>query len=545
MTSEKDIKEQRDRFLAFAFAGADLMLEVDAHGRIQYALGAAKGLTGSADDGLTGKNVSEIFAPRDRGLVASLRTRAKVGVRFGPILVNLNEGHTSLRKAMLSGVAMPDKEGTIYLIMSKGSLSQVADAKHERSTSESTLLDKTSFASAALEVIVASDTLGQKLGMTFVDLPEGNAFKGKIGTERWTSFRDDIATMLRTYAADGRTAAALDDGRFGVVHAENVKADSIRLDIEALSRDADPDKKGIVAATSQVNLSDDTLSERELARAVMYTINQFEKQGSTFNILSLEKGFEDFLSQNAQKISDFKQVINQSRFDLKFQPIVNLDSGGVAYYEALVRFADGKSPYESIVFCEDVGLSPELDLAICGKVINYLVFNAPSMDVKVSVNLSGISVQNDRFVEKLRNKLEPHLKTNIPKRMIFEITESSQITDLDKVNDFVKALQDDGFKVSLDDFGAGSASFQYLHKLHVDAIKIDGQYIMNILTSGRDQAMLTNLVRMCADLNVGVVAERIETKEQVALLKKMGVAMGQGYFFAKPLDEPKYLMKPH
>jgi EAL domain-containing protein (putative c-di-GMP-specific phosphodiesterase class I) len=160
--------------------------------------------------------------------------------------------------------------------------------------------------------------------------------------------------------------------------------------------------------------------------------------------------------------------------------------------------------------------------------------------VKVSVNLSGISIQNERFVAKLRNKLEPHLKTDIPKRLVFEITESSKINDLDKVNHFVKALQDDGFKIALDDFGAGSASFQYLHKIHVDAVKIDGVYIMNILQNERDRTMVANLVRMCKDLKVGVVAERIETKEHADLLKTLGVELGQGYYFAKPLDEPAY-----
>lgn len=542
MSSDKDLKDQRDRFLAFAFAGADLMLEVDAEGKILYALGAAKGMTGSTDASLTGKNVADIFASRDRGLITSLRGRAKPGQRIGPVLVNLNEDHTSFRKAMLAGVTMPDRPNIMFMTLSRGTLAQVAESRRERDNSENAMLDKDTFANAALEMMAASDMLGQKLGMTFVDLPGAKDFKGKIGAEKWSGFRDTVSTMLRSYAADGRTAAALDDGRFGVVHGAGIEAASIQKDIEALSRAADPEKKGIAAAAKKVDLNDDTLSERELANAVMYTINQFEKQGKDFSILSLEAGFETFLEANAQKISEFKTIINQSRFDLKFQPIVDLKTGEAAHYEVLVRFADGKSPYEAIVFCEDVGLSPELDLAICGKVINYLVFNAPK-NVRVSVNLSGISIQNERFIDKLRNKLEPHLKGDIPKRLIFEITESSKINDLDKVNKFVQALQDDGFKIELDDFGAGSASFQYLHKIHVDAVKIDGAYIMNITKSERDKSMVASLVRMCADLKVGVVAERVETREHADLLKSIGVDLGQGYYFAKPLDEPVYKPK--
>ena len=541
MTSSKDFKEQRDTFLAFAFAGADLMLEVDPQGHIAFAVGAAKGFTGSSDGALTGKDFGEIFAPRDRGLVSTLRSRAKMGQRFGPVLVNLNEEHTHFRKAMLSGVSMPDKPGTVYLTLAKGSISQLAESKNERATAETALLDKDAFASAALELISASDTLGQKLGMTFVDLPNADGFKGKVGTAQWQGFKDNVSTLLRSYAADGRTAAMLNDGRFGVVHGEGVDTNTIQKSIENLSREADPDKKGLTAQTTKVDLNDDTLSERELASAVMYTIHQFEKQGGALNVLSLESGFDGFIEQNAQKISEFKTIINQQRFDLKYQPIVDLQTGEVSYYEALVRFEGGKSPYDAIIFCEEVGLSPELDLAICSKVLNFMIFKEKK--VKVSVNLSGASIQNERFIAKLQSKLEPHLKTDIPSRLIFEITESSKINDLDKVNTFVRALQDDGFKISLDDFGAGSASFQYLNKIHVDCVKIDGLYIDNILKSDRDRTMITNLVRMCRDLKVSVVAERVETKEHVAALKSMGVELGQGYYFAKPLDEPNYKPK--
>ncbi|MCB1537669.1 MAG: EAL domain-containing protein [Rhodospirillales bacterium] len=538
-----DIKDQRDRFLAFAFAGADLMIEVDADGTVLYALGATKGMTGSADGTLTGRKLGDIFAPRDRGLVSTLCGRAKPGQRFGPVLVNLNDEHTSFRKAMLSGLSMPDRPGRVFLTLSKGTIAQVAESKAERASSEAALMDAESFAAAALDVIAASDTLGQSVGMTLVDMPQVGDFKNRIGAERWSTFRESVSIMLRSYAADGRTAGTMGDGRFGVVHGTNVTADAIRADIESLALDSDPENRGTAAEANEIDLDNDTLSERELAKALMYTINQFEKQGQGLTLNNLQKGFESFLESNAQKISEFKTIINQSRFDLKFQPIVDLATGEPAYYEALVRFDGNKSPYDSIVFCEDVGLSPELDLAICGKIINYLVFNSKGKKFKVSVNLSGVSIQNQRFIDKLRNKLEPHLKSDIPSRLIFEITESSQITDLDKVNTFVRALQDDGFKVSLDDFGAGAASFQYLHKIHVDSVKIDGQYITNILSSDRDRSMISNLVRMCADLDVSVVAERVETREQADALRAMNVALGQGYYFAKPLDEPDYQTK--
>ncbi len=108
------------------------------------------------------------------------------------------------------------------------------------------------------------------------------------------------------------------------------------------------------------------------------------------------------------------------------------------------------------------------------------------------------------------------------------------------VNNFIGILQERGFKVCLDDFGAGSASFQYLQKLHVDYLKIDGQYTRKLLTSQRDAVMVKNLARMCADLGVTVIAEFVETRGQASLLREMGVPLAQGFLYSKPLLKPDF-----
>ena len=123
---------------------------------------------------------------------------------------------------------------------------------------------------------------------------------------------------------------------------------------------------------------------------------------------------------------------------------------------------------------------------------------------------------------------------------MFEITESTTIQDLDMVNHFIRILQDEGYKVCLDDFGAGSASFQYLHQLNVDYVKIDGSYTRKLLSSERDAIMLKNLSQMCMDLNIKVIAEMVEQEEQAERLRNMGIGYGQGYLFGKAKPSPEY-----
>lgn len=147
-------------------------------------------------------------------------------------------------------------------------------------------------------------------------------------------------------------------------------------------------------------------------------------------------------------------------------------------------------------------------------------------------------MQNPKFIEELRK-----LTRSVPglsELIMFEITESANISDLDFVNNFIGELHDDGFKVCLDDFGAGSASFQYLHKLNVDYVKLDGEYVKDILTNKRNQTMIKSMAGLCADLGISMVAERVETEKEAALLRSLQVQYGQGYWFGKPAATPEY-----
>ena len=544
----QELKDQRDRFLAFAFASADILIETDAKNySVLFSIGAVKGLTAN-NDSLNGTDFLDIFAKRDHPLIKALKNRYRPGQRFGPVLVNLKEsldqlGNAQSRTALLSGMILPTLPDNIYFALSKAQPGLMANAEKARESIQNEMVAADKFADAAMKALEESEVSGTKLGMTFIDLPGSENFKQRIGAEQWSSLNENISGILRAFAADGKTAAMLDNGRYGVVHDANVSPDQIRQELEYAAAESDPDSIGLKASAQTVDISEEGLNPHEMAKAMVYTINKFASKAGNFDITSLKSGFEDFLGTNAKAITDYKTIINQQRFELKYQPIVDLSTGDVAYYEVLVRFEAGQSPFQAIEFIEDVGLSPELDLAICGRAINYLIYQNKNKDLKLSVNLSGVSVQDKKFIAKLRYKLEPHLKTNIAKQIIFEITESSEIKDLDQVNEFIKALQDDGFKVALDDFGAGAASFQYLQKLHVDAIKIDGQYIKTLLESKRDQSMIRNLVRMCQDLDIKVVGEFVETKEIATMLKSMGVDYGQGYYFAKPLDEPSAIAK--
>jgi len=144
-------------------------------------------------------------------------------------------------------------------------------------------------------------------------------------------------------------------------------------------------------------------------------------------------------------------------------------------------------------------------------------------------------LESDNFIDSLQSLLmeNPELREHIG----LEITETSQIKDLVRADRILQMFRRNGIQISLDDMGAGAASFEYIRALTVDFVKIDGAYVRDVLKNQRDAAILKCMSRLCSDLKMGTIAEMVETKEQMLLLKQMGVDYGQGWLFSKPVDK--------
>lgn len=530
-------KQQRDRFLAFSFASADLFIEVAPDETVAYALGAASSLTGIDANAMKGEKWFNLFSPSDRILISNMKDQAKMASRCGPLLVKLDEKFGGGRQAILTGIRMPDHDN-FYMTIGFTSvlMSQYAQATQPNQNRE--LLDKDGFIIAAQDALGLAKSLGQDLELMLVNIEEIKTAQKRFGPDLWADFSDRVKNLLNSKSIDGQAAAQIMEGRYSIIHDSTFDHEALKQEIAALSQELDPEGKGFDVETKSVTADLSLISERDTTKALIYTINEFERKGTTLSIESLNSGFKAYVSANAQKIVQFKTMVEQLNFDLHFQPIVNFHSGELSHFEMLSRFKDAGSTHEWIIFGEDIGMAADLDIAVCERAINYLLYKASGRRTKFAINLSGQSMQNEQFFRTLHAKLA--LNKELADRIIFEITESTNMQNLDMASGFIQTLQNDGFKVCLDDFGAGSGSFQYLHKLPVDYVKIDGSYTRKILTSDRDSIMVKNLVQMCHDLDVKVIAEMIESDDQAQALRTLGIDYGQGYLFGKPSAKPEY-----
>jgi EAL domain-containing protein (putative c-di-GMP-specific phosphodiesterase class I) len=203
------------------------------------------------------------------------------------------------------------------------------------------------------------------------------------------------------------------------------------------------------------------------------------------------------------------------------------------HYEVLLRFADGKSPFEDIQFAEQINTIHEVDLAVTqGAVARLQEATARNQNLSLAVNMSARSLLNDTFLsmfEELADKMG-----DVRDRLIIEITESAKLEDLAKAARAVDRLTARGHHICLDDFGAGASSLSYLQKLIVGYVKIDGGYVRGIPDQARERAIIQGVLATCKSLGILTVAEMVEREEQHKVLQDLGVTLGQGWLYGRP-----------
>lgn len=527
-----DIKTQRDRFLAFAFAGADFLIEVNQSGKILFSMGATKSMTGKADKALLSTNFLDLFSDDDSSLLKTMHSKSKAGNKQGPYLVSIRpetkDGEAS--KAFISGFSMPGNP-SLFLAVSKGDKLLRILGFEKDSNAKDKIADAKAFETLIQKKIPELIAKNQNGNLTMLEIGNMQHYQKKLDSNSWHDFMSQIGEAVMAASIDGETAASLNDGKYVVL--QDAQAGNTSVLEGKLAEIAKTFNLGDVFSVKSKTVEGDlpSLSEREATRAIIYTMNQMEKHGLDKSPDDLKKSFQQYLEENTHKIKTVKSLVAHQKFRVHFQPIVSLETTHVVHHEVLMRFEDQKSPYELIVLGEDAGIAPDIDISVCRQTLKYADQNSKNNIGKLAVNISGSSIQNPVFIDTLFQTLQQYPQA--ARHLMFEITESSNIQQLDMVDQFIQKLRAHGHKVCLDDFGAGAASFQYLHKLHVDGVKIDGAYTKSILSSPRDATMIRNLTQMCHELDIFVVAEMVETEDQAKYLRDIGVDKGQGWLFGK------------
>lgn len=235
------------------------------------------------------------------------------------------------------------------------------------------------------------------------------------------------------------------------------------------------------------------------------------------------------LPGGGDRLPGVEAVIKGRRFDLVYQPIVQLDTGKISGFEALCRFHDGQSPAGWFRRCRALGLAGPMDLAVLEKALDDVERLPPGY---LSVNFSSATLADFGALRDVFTAIEPS------RAIMVELTEDAMVHDYEAVADSLRLLRDRRVLLAVDDAGAGYSTFQHILRLRPDIIKLDRSVTSGIHHDPGRRAQTNAVAIFARDIGASVVAEGIESEEDVNALRLSGVSVGQGFWLAKPASLP-------
>ncbi len=237
---------------------------------------------------------------------------------------------------------------------------------------------------------------------------------------------------------------------------------------------------------------------------------------------------------------DLRKALELDQLSLLYQPKFDAMSEKMCGFEALIRWHHPErgliSPVRFIPLAEETGLiAPITEWVLqtaCQQAKHWQDSGLTAFSM--AVNLSAFSLKRNSAVEMVRQALD---STGLPSTTLeLELTESMLIENDNTVGESLQSFKDLGISIAIDDFGTGYSSLSYLHRFPVNVLKIDRSFVWNMNRSPNDLAMVTAIIAMAKSLDMKVVAEGVETREQLDSLKKCGCNIIQGYYFSKPIN---------
>ncbi|NJN30996.1 MAG: EAL domain-containing protein [Synechococcales cyanobacterium RM1_1_8] len=387
----------------------------------------------------------------------------------------------------------------------------------------------------------------QPFAVLFIDLDRFKLVNDSLGHAWGDQFLIAIAEKLRQCLRPCDTVARLGGDEFTILlDNSQANADTIQIANRILSTLEKPVRLGdrylftsasigIAFSHSRYAQASELLRDADIAmyRAKSsgrgrYAIFDQDMHAETLQLLQIE--------------NDLRTALEQGHFSLYYQPIVNLANGSLAGFESLVRWHHPHRgvimPSEFIPIAEDTGLIVALGEWVlrqsCQQLYNWQQqYPQPSQDLIISVNLAGQQLQETNLVAVIDQIL---IDTGLDGRCLkLELTESTLVENVEAIVKTLTYLRDRHIQLSIDDFGTGYSSLSYLHRFPVSTLKIDRAFVEQMMGDGENFEIIRTIRALAQSLGMKVVAEGIETPEQLARLTSLGCELGQGYYFSKPV----------
>ena len=551
------LKESERRFRESVDLLPQSVFETDRHGRVVFWNRCALDLSGySAEDIAGSLMLSQLFAVEEGERLQEVFQQVMSGQRLINSQFTLRKKDGSTLPVLISADSMAS-QGQIIGI--RGSIVDIS----ERVQTEATLRQN----EARLNYLAYHDTLtdlpnralfqdrlehalararrfGSQLALLIIDIDRFKNFNDSLGHEMGDQVLWKVACQLRNGLREVDTLARIGGDEFVIVM-ENVasQADVITVAKKVLSLLVQPIslRAHQLFLTASIGISlypqngEDVSSLMRKADRAMHQAKN--KGGDCFSFLSDET--DDVVEERLFLENDLRQAVDRHELLLHYQPQVDLASGRLVGVEALVRWQHAErgmiSPGAFIPLAEDTGLIVSIGewvlRAAC--IQGKLWQQAGLPPIRGAVNISTWQVRQPDFVDMVEGILEE--SGFDPQLLELEITESAVMDNVPEAVRILNIFQQRGISLAMDDFGTGYSSLSCLQRLPLSKLKIDRSFIREVTSNANDAALTSSVIALGRTMGLGVVAEGVETEEQLQFLQQIDCAQVQGFLFSKPL----------
>lgn len=525
------------RFAALAFCRADILFQVSQDLKVKFCTGPAHAFFGKSENNLIGIDFLDFIHPDDKSIVNDIFRVKSRDARVDDLIVRAITPSNSNAEIAISGYRVPDFDNDYFLaikIAPKQTI-PVGRSPEDRDT-DSGVLNNEAFVDAATQRVRSYEAAGGKPKVSMINIGDLTDAGIAAGSAEEAEVLKAIGQTLSQQSLGGDTAGRIDDENFSIVHGDDVDALGLSEKISNAMSAVAPNAKSFVPKVATVDAKVGGMDDKQLAKAMLYSLQEFTKHDGELPDGDLNSILEKKMSENVKDIERFKKICADGSFDLVYMPVASLKDGHTHHFEALTRFRDdaGESPFQLITLAEEVGVISDFDLAVAKRAIQTAeAAKKLGPFTPIAINVSGHSISDPEFCEELKKLLTE--KYGYEEHISLEITESAEIKDLQGVNDAIQRFRRMGFKVALDDFGAGAASFDYLNSFDVDTVKFDGPVVKRAVATKKGKAFLASMATLCHEIEVETIAEMVEDQALADFLEQCGIELGQGWHFGKPM----------
>ncbi|MFT6540838.1 MAG: diguanylate cyclase (GGDEF)-like protein/PAS domain S-box-containing protein [Thalassolituus sp.] len=549
----QSLKTSEERFRKLTALSPVGIFQVDPDQRLRYVNQRWRDIHGVTNEQPDLQDWFEMISPRDMVNVHETWNRMVMeqeSIALEIRLVRSDQSHTWIH---LMASALHDRDGALLGYL--GAISDISELKAAQIQMETLafydpltgLANRRLFKNRLENSVKSVLRSGQSMALMFLDMDQFKRVNDTLGHDAGDILLKEVSNRLSNTVRENDTVSRVGGDEFTILLTDirgvkdvRVVADKI---LKSLAKPIRVKGQDIITSVSigitmTPEDSTDINTLMKNADLAMYSAKEHGRNNYQFFSEEMNHSILEHLALE----KEISEALQRDQFRLVFQPKVSLFDYRTTGVETLIRWEHPEKglipPDYFIPVAEETGQIIDIGNWVleqaCRQISTLLLKNIMAPDAKVAVNLSAKQFSDPLLPDRIREVLDI---TKIPPRCLeLELTESTLMEDVESAIKIMQDIKNTGVSIAIDDFGTGYSSLAYIKRFPIDVLKVDRSFVMDIPEDKNDMAITAAVIAMAHKLSLNVVAEGVETEEQLKYLRQNNCDEGQGYFFSRPLS---------